>query len=95
MLEIEHMLAATMTAFVAGNQATGMPDLDVQRLNACFHPDARSDRHRIEVGLHRDAALLVHQREHDLGQIEALRRPRQQMAALLCQRRTDRLCAAI
>ena len=38
MLQIKHMLAAAVTAFMAGNQATSMPDLDVQRM------DTRSTR---------------------------------------------------
>ena len=68
------MLAAAMAALVAGNPTAGMPDLDMQRMDARFHAGARTGRHRVEVGLHRDAALLVHQREHDLGQIEAFSR---------------------
>ena len=60
--------------FVAGNLTTGMPDLDMQRMDARFHACARTGWHRVEVGLHRDAALLVHPWEHDLGQIEALSR---------------------
>ena len=95
MLEIEHMLTAAMAAFVAGNQAASVPDLDVQRMNTRFHPAARAGRHRIEVGLHRDAALLVDQREHHLRQVEAFRRARQQMAARLGHRGTNSLAAPV
>ena len=45
MLEIEHMLAAAVTALVTGDQATGLPDLDVQRMDARFHPAARAGWH--------------------------------------------------
>jgi hypothetical protein len=41
MLKIKHMLAAAVTALVAGDQPTGMPDLDMQRINARFHSHAR------------------------------------------------------
>ena len=34
MFEVEHMLAATMTTLAAGNPMAGMPDLDVQRMDA-------------------------------------------------------------
>jgi hypothetical protein len=81
MLEIEHMLTATMTALVAGYSTTGMPDLDMQRMDACLHPAARVGWYRIKVGLHRHTALLVHQREHDLRQIEAFGRARQVVMA--------------
>jgi hypothetical protein len=95
MFEIQHMLAAAVAAFVAGNQAASVPDFDMQRMHTRFHPDARPDRHRIEVGLHRDAALLVDQREHHFRQVEALRNARQQMAALFGQRGADGLRAAV
>jgi hypothetical protein len=45
MLKIEHMLAAAVTALVTGDQATGLPDLDVQRMDARFHPAARAGWH--------------------------------------------------
>ena len=57
-LQSQHLLAASVTAFVAGDQAVSMPDLDMQRM----HPRAGASWHRIEVGLDRHAALLVHQR---------------------------------
>jgi hypothetical protein len=95
MLEIQHMLAAAVTALVAGDQATCVPDLDMKRMHTRFYPGTRADGHRVEVGLHRDAALLVDQREHDFRQVEAFRRPGQQMAALLGQRGADGLRAAV
>ena len=73
MLEIEHMLAAAVTAFVAGDQMAGVPDLDMQRIHPRFHPRARTRWHGLEIGFHRDAALLVHEREDDVGQVEAFR----------------------
>jgi hypothetical protein len=88
------MLAA-VTAFVTRDQPTGMPDLDVQRMDASFHPSARLGWHSVEVGLDRHAALLVDQREHDLRQVEALGRTWQQVATLDRHRPTDRLAAAI
>ena len=57
MLEIEHVLAAAVAALVAGNQAAGVPDLDVQRIHPCLHPDAGTHRHRVEIGLHRARSL--------------------------------------
>ena len=69
-LQIQHMLAMTVAAFVSGNRSATMPDLDMQRTNPRLHPGACLDRHRIEVGLDHDAALLVHEREHDLGEIK-------------------------
>src|ERR1700712_558039 len=62
MLEIQHMLAAAVTAFVAGDQTASMPDLDMQRMHPRFPRCARGGWHGIEVGLHRGAAVLVPQR---------------------------------
>jgi hypothetical protein len=41
MFQIKHMLAAAVTAFMAGNQAASMPDFDMQRMDTRFHPGAR------------------------------------------------------
>jgi len=40
MLEIQHMLATAMAAFVASNQAASVPNLDMQRMHPRFHPRA-------------------------------------------------------
>ena len=77
MLEIQHMLTAAVTAFVAGNQPPGVPDLDMQRMDPRFHPAARAGRHGIEVGLDCDAALLVYNGEDDIGQVKTFNRTRQ------------------
>ena len=71
-LKVQHLLAAAVTALVARNPLSRVPDLDVQRVHARFHPGARFDRHRVQVGLDRDTASLVHQGKHDLGQVEPL-----------------------
>jgi hypothetical protein len=76
MLKIEHMLAAAVTAFVAGNQPPGMPDLDMQRMDPRFHPAARAGRDRVEVGLDCHTALLVHNRKDNLGQVKSFNRAR-------------------
>jgi hypothetical protein len=44
MPKIEHMLAAVVTAFVAGNQPPGVSDLDMQRMDPRFHPRTRAGR---------------------------------------------------
>src|ERR1700712_2411706 len=95
MLEIQHMLAAAVTAFVAGDQTASMPDLDMQRMHPRFHSCARARWHRVEVGLHRDAALLIHEWEYDIGQVEAFRHAWQQVTALLGECGGDGLRAAI
>src|SRR5690349_21966682 len=71
MLKVEHMLAAAVTAFVAGNQPPGVPDLDMQWMDPRFHPRARADRNRVKIGLDCDAALLVYNREDNIGQIKS------------------------
>src|ERR1700712_2716306 len=48
MLEIQHMLAAAVTAFVAGDQTASMPDVDMQRMHPRFHPCARAVYTRFE-----------------------------------------------
>ncbi|MDQ2801159.1 MAG: hypothetical protein M3Y41_00180 [Pseudomonadota bacterium] len=60
--EPDGVLASAMAALVARDPTADMPNLDMQRMNARFHPGTRLGRHRIEVGLDRNAALLVHQR---------------------------------
>jgi hypothetical protein len=74
MLQIQHILAAAVTALVTGNQPPGVPDLDVQRMDPRFHPAARAGRDRVEVGLDCNAALLVYNREYNLSQIKTFNR---------------------
>ena len=51
--------------------------------------------HRVGVGLDRDAALFVHQRERHLRQVEPLGRAWEQVIALGDHRGADRLGAPI
>ncbi|HUW79388.1 MAG TPA: hypothetical protein VMV54_00680 [Acidocella sp.] len=91
MLEVEHMLAPLMAAFMPRDLFAAVPDLDMQRPDPRFHPAARLHRHRVEIRLHRDPALLVDQWEGDIGNIEPLGRAGQQMFALHRHQSADRL----
>ena len=71
--------------------AAAIPRSDVSEADRA----ARLDRDRVEVGLDRDAALLVHQGKHHLGQVEALGRAEQQVVALHSQRGADGLRATV
>jgi hypothetical protein len=45
MLEIQHMLAAAVAPFVAGNLTASVPNLDMQWIDPRFHPSARAGWH--------------------------------------------------
>jgi hypothetical protein len=45
MLEIEDMLTAAVTTFMARDPPSAMPDLDMQGMDPHFHPSARADRY--------------------------------------------------
>ena len=58
-LQVQHVLAAAMAALVSRHPVAGMPKLDMQRFGARLHPAARTDRHRVGVGLDNRAARLL------------------------------------
>jgi hypothetical protein len=45
MLEIQHMLAAAVAPFLAGNQEASVPNLDIQLMDPCFDPSVRAGWH--------------------------------------------------
>ena len=67
MFEIEHLLMAFVTALVAGEAATFVPDLDTARIESDLNRPADIDRSRIQVGSHSDAAQPVDPWERDIG----------------------------
>src|SRR5437773_9842452 len=81
-LQIEHLFVAGGTTLVSRHALSLLPNFDIGRQQLHPRTSARLQRRGVAVRTRLHTALAIDHRKANLGQLESLRRQRQQMLAL-------------
>jgi hypothetical protein len=96
MLQLQDLLLTSVAAFMAGEAAALVANLQVAGTQPHLDGLAYYGRHRIKVGAHTHAAQSIDPRKADFLQFEVLLGQRQQVRAFLKHGlATDRSCPAM